>query len=263
MPVFHLHHGRDRLRSIPVSGKDRIVIGRGQTAHVVLDNPAVSREHAEVRRVGQGWMLQDLSGGNGVFVNGKMVNSTRLRDQDRIDILKYTLLFDLSQDGARPPLPGMGKEQDDDSLPPLPAPSPPRQPLGNKAATFVVAAEELARMRQQLSSQQGAHLVLAHSGAPARISLQGRPTLVLGRGGEAPIQGPWWAPWWVPRRVAEIQSTAAGSTLRVVTWWVGVRVNGERVRRGKPRLLADQDVIHISGTKWTFQGAMGGGGNVR
>ncbi|HVX70404.1 MAG TPA: DUF3662 and FHA domain-containing protein [Mycobacteriales bacterium] len=69
------------------------VIGRASECDVRLEDPGVSRKHAEIRysdgRVG----VVDLGSTNGVTVNGKPAERVELKDGDRIDIGHSTLIF--------------------------------------------------------------------------------------------------------------------------------------------------------------------------
>lgn len=89
--------GRDfRLR------KNRMVIGRGETADIRLPDDGASREHACVDFRGAGtaddtaFELTDLGSTNHTFVNSKRITSVPLRDGDKIQIgdtiLKYVVM---------------------------------------------------------------------------------------------------------------------------------------------------------------------------
>ena len=53
------------------------VIGRSRECDLVLDDPNVSRRHAELRREGDGWVVADLGSTNGIKVNGRRVDEAR------------------------------------------------------------------------------------------------------------------------------------------------------------------------------------------
>jgi hypothetical protein len=69
------------------------VIGRASECDLRLEDPGVSRKHAEVRysdgRVG----VVDLGSTNGITVNGQPTERKELNDGDRIDIGHSTLIF--------------------------------------------------------------------------------------------------------------------------------------------------------------------------
>ena len=52
-------------------GPGGAVLGRWRDADIVVDDPNVSRRHAEVRPSGGSWIVRDLGSTNGVKVNGR------------------------------------------------------------------------------------------------------------------------------------------------------------------------------------------------
>ena len=73
--------------------KDRSTIGRRPYNDVVIDNLAVSGEHAVIRMAGGSAVLEDLGSTNGTYVNGKAVKQHALADDDLIEVGKYKLTF--------------------------------------------------------------------------------------------------------------------------------------------------------------------------
>ncbi len=66
------------------------VLGRDESADIVLDDPGISRRHCEVRVTHDGPRLvshlRDLNSTNGTFVNGEPTDALRLTDGDRITV---------------------------------------------------------------------------------------------------------------------------------------------------------------------------------
>jgi hypothetical protein len=83
-------------RSHDLSGT--VVLGRAEECGIVLEDPNVSRRHAEFRLRGGDWHVVDLGSTNGVKVNGRQVGSARLTDGDRITLGTTTAIF--SVDGG-------------------------------------------------------------------------------------------------------------------------------------------------------------------
>jgi sigma-B regulation protein RsbU (phosphoserine phosphatase) len=82
---------------------EQIVLGRNADCEVVLNVPAVSREHAVIRRVQGKFVIEDLKSRNGTFVNNQEVTApTPLKNNDRIKICDNLLAF---LETARRPLP--------------------------------------------------------------------------------------------------------------------------------------------------------------
>jgi hypothetical protein len=83
-----------RDRSFPlVAAVTRI--GRAHDVDLRVDDSAVSRVHAEVRRLpeGRGHLLADLGSTNGTSVNGRRVQTWELREGDRVQIGSATLTY--------------------------------------------------------------------------------------------------------------------------------------------------------------------------
>ena len=73
--------------------KDRIVIGRGEDADLMLPNISVSRHHAEVSIQGNQAFIQDLDSSNGTVLNGKRVADAELSSGDEIVLGKFHLAY--------------------------------------------------------------------------------------------------------------------------------------------------------------------------
>jgi hypothetical protein len=73
----------------------RVVIGRSREADIVLQDPNVSRRHAELRRDDGGWQIVDLGSTNGIKVNGRRVDNQPLRPGDQVTIGVTDLTFEL------------------------------------------------------------------------------------------------------------------------------------------------------------------------
>ncbi|MEI6079991.1 MAG: FHA domain-containing protein [bacterium] len=60
----------------------RVLFGRAADCDVVITDPSVSRNHAELIKAEGGYILKDLKSSNGVFVNGKKVADHYLASGD-------------------------------------------------------------------------------------------------------------------------------------------------------------------------------------
>ena len=79
--------------SIELKG-GQLLIGRSAMCRVVLDDPLVSRQHAEFRVENGAVILHDLKSVNGVFVNGQKVErQLRLAIGDRVSIGSQELVL--------------------------------------------------------------------------------------------------------------------------------------------------------------------------
>lgn len=73
------------------------IIGRSRRADIVLADPNISRQHAEVRREGDGYVVVDLDSTNGVFVNGRPTKRATLQEGDVIELGATRLRFERHQ----------------------------------------------------------------------------------------------------------------------------------------------------------------------
>src|SRR5687767_12984428 len=76
-------------------GRLRITIGRSARNDLCIPDPFASRVHAEVRREGDEYVLQDLGSANGTLYNGATVDGViHLRAGGRIQIGETEIIFD-------------------------------------------------------------------------------------------------------------------------------------------------------------------------
>ncbi|ASM76522.1 hypothetical protein VITFI_CDS0743 [Vitreoscilla filiformis] len=73
--------------------KDRVTVGRRPYNDVVIDNLAVSGEHAVLHSVGGDVFIEDLNSTNGTYINGKAVKKQLLAHNDLIEIGKYRIRY--------------------------------------------------------------------------------------------------------------------------------------------------------------------------
>jgi Protein of unknown function (DUF3662)/FHA domain len=72
------------------------VLGRSRECDIVLEDPGVSRRHAEIRPTEDDWVLADLGSTNGVRVNGRTLRGKHaLQLGDRIELGHTELVFDV------------------------------------------------------------------------------------------------------------------------------------------------------------------------
>jgi len=80
--------------------KDRTTLGRRPYNDIVIDNLAVSGEHAVLQLTGNEVYLEDLNSTNGTYVNGKAVKKQLLQNNDTVEIGKYKIKFINEAPGA-------------------------------------------------------------------------------------------------------------------------------------------------------------------
>jgi len=80
------------INEYPLS-KERITIGRKAHNDIVIDNLAVSGEHAAIVTILHDSFLEDMDSTNGLEVNGQSVKKHFLQNNDLIEIGKYKLKY--------------------------------------------------------------------------------------------------------------------------------------------------------------------------
>ncbi|WP_290867258.1 FHA domain-containing protein [Aquabacterium sp.] len=78
--------------------KDKTSLGRRPYNDIVIDNLAVSGEHAVLQLVGTDVFIEDLNSTNGTYINGKAVKKQLLQHNDTVEIGKYKIKY-LVEDG--------------------------------------------------------------------------------------------------------------------------------------------------------------------
>lgn len=73
------------------------VLGRDASADITLEDPGISRKHAEIRVTYDGPHLvisvRDLGSTNGTYVNSERIDSRRLAEGDRITVGRISLIL--------------------------------------------------------------------------------------------------------------------------------------------------------------------------
>ncbi|MGA6927697.1 MAG: FHA domain-containing protein [Desulfosarcina sp.] len=85
---------KDRtIKEFALDRIDALSIGRNANHHLVIDNYAVSGNHAVILKDGNRYLLKDTHSKNGTFLNGLTVEQATLKNGDIITIGKHTLVF--------------------------------------------------------------------------------------------------------------------------------------------------------------------------
>jgi pSer/pThr/pTyr-binding forkhead associated (FHA) protein len=79
-----------------VVGPAGATMGRSRQCDVMLDDPNVSRTHAEIRPRGGSWVLSDLGSTNGLRLNGRRLERPEvLKPGDEIELGTSQIRFEL------------------------------------------------------------------------------------------------------------------------------------------------------------------------
>jgi len=86
--------------------KSTLLIGRRESADIVLRFPNISGHHCELSLEGGCWTIKDLRSSNGIKVNGNRVTEQKLRPGDKLSIAKhdFEIVFDPIRLGGAAPV---------------------------------------------------------------------------------------------------------------------------------------------------------------
>ena len=73
--------------------KDRTTLGRRPYNDIVIDNLAVSGEHAVLQMAGADVFIEDLNSTNGTYINGKAIKKQLLTHNDTVEVGKYKIKY--------------------------------------------------------------------------------------------------------------------------------------------------------------------------
>ncbi|MEN0110474.1 MAG: ATP-binding protein [Planctomycetota bacterium] len=92
MPSLFVIQGRDQGHRFTLD-EPSVGVGRVSENGIRLHDTEVSRKHAVLETIGDGYQLRDLNSSNGTYVNGKPVRERRLMSGDQITVGRTTLLY--------------------------------------------------------------------------------------------------------------------------------------------------------------------------
>ena len=217
--------------------KDKTSLGRRPYNDIVIDNLAVSGEHAVLQMVGSDVFIEDLNSTNGTYINGKAVKKQLLQHNDTVEIGKYKIkyLVDGNVDyektmilrpgapmGVSAPVAPAASAVPQSS--PAPAPAGFSHSLSGGLGGYGAGAQSPASIK-----------VLTGAAAGREVSL----TKVVTTVGKPGVQ------------VASITKRPGGYVFAHVEGGARPTVNGSPVQ-GDPVQLKSGDVIELAGTQMQF-----------
>ena len=197
--------------------KDKTTLGRRPYNDIVIDNLAVSGEHAVLQMNGGEVQLEDLNSTNGTYLNGKAIKRQQLQNGDSIEIGKYKIKF--VADGAAD---NFDKTMVVRAMPVTPTPS---RPVGSLSS-----GESLG-----ISSFHASIKVLSGSASGREVPLT-KVVTTIGKPGVA---------------VAAITRRQNGFVVHHVEGAGNPTLNGSPIR-AEPISLKNGDLIELAGTQMQF-----------
>lgn len=229
MPKVTLLLGRKTLQVYDLDA-DTIVIGRDEGADVLIDNPSVSRRHAQIRREGAGWVVEDLGSSNGTFLhNQKIQGPQTITAGDEIGFGKFSIVFDKALGDAA-----------------AAAPAARAQPtVAGAEGTMHIKSHEVKELLRDSERKRRAHLAWESGGQKGVHYLSDAPAALFGTGTLCDVKVPKG-----PKNHVFVINKEGGCEVRCIGGWgVSMTVRGRKTERA---VLGDGDVVEVKGLKLTF-----------
>ncbi len=207
--------------------KDKTSLGRRPYNDIVIDNLAVSGEHAVLQMIGNDVFIEDLNSTNGTYINGKAVKKQLLQHNDTVEIGKYKIKY-LVEDGN-------DYEKTMIMRPSANAPAPAASSGGNFSNTLTGGLTSGFGGLQSTNTTSASIKVLNGAAAGREVAL----TKVVTTVGKPGVQ------------VASITKRPGGFVFAHVEGSARPTVNGAPVA-GDPVHLRNGDVIELAGTQMQF-----------
>ena len=161
--------------------KDKTTLGRRPYNDIVIDNLAVSGEHAVLQMVGSDVFIEDLNSTNGTYINGKAIKKQLLSHNDTVEIGKYEKTM-LLRPGTAPGS-GFGLPSSFGGLGPAPVSTAPAAikvlngPAAGREVTLTKVVTTVGKPGVQVASitKRPSGYVFAHVEGGARPVVNGAP----------------------------------------------------------------------------------------
>jgi pSer/pThr/pTyr-binding forkhead associated (FHA) protein len=227
------------LKEVPLD-QPQTWIGRKPHNAIVIDNPAVSGEHARIVHENGGYVIEDMCSTNGTFVNDKKVDRHQLQDGDQVRIGKHVLVY-----------------QDGDAATGLPTVFQPGAGAYDPNKTMIL---DTAKQRELLKGEQagaeaerasepmglGLLRVMAGKTDQKEYRLTGRLT-IIGNQNTATVR---LTGWFAPKVAALISRRPEGYVIGMSEAGIAIRLNGARIQ--DRRELRGGDFIEVAGVRMVF-----------
>jgi pSer/pThr/pTyr-binding forkhead associated (FHA) protein len=209
-----------------ITEKKRITIGRTPDNDIVLDNRGVSRRHAQIEFGENQAVIIDNESLNGTFVNSRRVSEEVLKENDAINIGKFTLIFHPAAEKSGSPF-----EMDGTMV------------LQTKKQRELVAKDQ---RNKQLATQMGTSLLLGEAGADFEKFPIERNVVTIGKSSLANIKA---KGIFLSGIQAKIVNETEGFWIVNLGKKGKTKINGEEVER---YLLKNDDIIQVGKTVYRF-----------
>jgi len=233
MPKLTLLLGR-RTMQVYDFKQPSIVIGRDDGVDVLIDNPSVSRRHAEIRLGDNGWVVEDLGSSNGTFIRGTKIQGPQpLGLGDEIGLGKFSIVFGKALgEGEHAPPAGAA------------APSAKQTAAAAMQGTMHINPHEVRELLKESDRKKRAHLLWESGGEKGTHYLSEAPAVLIGTDELCDVRVPKG-----PKHHVLIVRSSVGTDARYLGTFGSMSVRGQKTDRSK---LRNGDVIQSGGLTITF-----------
>jgi len=204
MPKLTVLLGRKTVQVHDID-KPVIRIGREEEMDVIIDNPSVSRRHAEFRREGEGWVVEDLGSSNGTFMGGNKIEAPfPLEVGAEVGMGKFSIVFGK--------IVGEGAET---------ASSKTATPVDSFGGTTQIKAQEVQELLKDSEKKRRAQIEWESGGRRGTHYLSEAPAVIFGSGDLADVKVPK-----APKHHVLIFYSGGGCEIRNLSGWTSMKVGG-------------------------------------
>lgn len=237
MPKLTLLLGRRTMQAYDFK-QASIIVGRDEGADVLIDNPSVSRRHAEIRLGDEGWVVEDLGSSNGTFLKGvKIEGPQSIGLGDEIGFGKFSIVFGKALGEGEVPI----------SKPSPMADAPPRPPQASMqtgAGTMHINPHEVKELLKEADRKKRAHFIWESGGERGTHYLSDQPAVLIGTDELCDLRVPKG-----PKHHVLIMIIDGNCEVRYLALFGSMSVRGRSTKRSR---LKNGDVVETGGLKITF-----------
>lgn len=235
MPKLTLLLGRRTMQAYDFK-QPSIIVGRDEGADVIIDNPSVSRRHAEIRLGDSGWVVEDLGSSNGTFLRGHRIEGAQsIGLGDEIGFGKFSIVFGKALGEGEVPVAAPSPMAD------KPAP-PPGMPVAE--GTMHINPHEVKELLKEADRKKRAHFIWESGGQRGTHYLSDQPAVLIGTDELCDLRVPKG-----PKHHVLLMTLDGGCEVRYLAMFGSMTVRGQGTKRAR---LRNGDVIEASGLTITF-----------
>ncbi len=252
--------GSKKLKTVRLVKDHMIFVGRNPESDIHLDNPLVSRKHAMIYQRNAIWFIKDLSGKNGLFINGEPVPKSPLHNGYVIGIGKYMLTFSQTRDelerdrAIQQKKPGgQFKASFEGALSEAVQASRQKDPSSSQPVeideTMTMGKTQLNALRAEMTKRLKPHFQALTEMDRRTYSIDKQVTR-MGRAADADIRLK--GGFMVGKEHATLTRKSDEFILVQTGGMSGLKVNGEKLPKGTQYSLEDDDTIEIGPNRMKF-----------